>query len=205
MLYGILKSATNTGLDSELQCVFTAPLQVMSNQPSYSQDMLNLSRKASSQNVQRWEVEAGISPSNNSADFMTHSVEFGHNSKFYIRVPQVAGLLPTNSSGNVIVLPNTQVAVAQGVGYDALATTENMIAGEFFQITGDEKVYIALGSGKSIKIAPRLHQAAAFNAAVIRGTSVKMLVRYDTSVRLGITYTDGILSNPGSVKFIEAI
>ena len=70
MLYGILKDSTNTGLDSQLQCIFNAPLSVISNQPAYVQDMMSLKRVVGSQNVQRWEIEANIQPTNDSANFL---------------------------------------------------------------------------------------------------------------------------------------
>jgi len=34
---------------------------------------------------------------------------------------------------------------------------------------------------------------------------VRMSVRYELDTALGITYVDGIMSDPGSVKLIEAL
>lgn len=197
MLFGILKSNSNTGLDSELQCVFTAPLSVISNQPSYVQDMMSLRRRASTQLVQRWEIEAGISPSNNSSEFLEHSVFNNHSTVFFVRMPQVYGMARTSGSA-------LSAGAAQGA--TSLALTTPLKAGEFFQISGDKKVYMAgKPGGAGTMIVPGLAKAAAESTALVLNGNVTLHARYDESVRLGITYVDGILSNPGVVKFVESL
>lgn len=200
-MYGILKSAINTGLESELQCVFVAPIMIYSNQPSYVQDMMSLKRRASSQNVQRWEIEANLNPTNDSPAYLIHSTTFGHHGTFHVRMPQVANLQV--STNNDIV---TSAAFSQGT--DTLNLSNNLVAGEFINFEGYDKVYLVIGEGTAgvgVRITPRLFEDIPINTKVIVGKKVTMIARYDTNTRIGITYTDGVLSDPGSVKLIEAL
>lgn len=196
MSYGILRSSTNTGSNAEILCGFTAPLQIISNQPSYVQDMMNLRRRASSQNIQRWEIETGLVPSNNSSEFLAHSVANGHDKVFFVRMPQVANM-------KITTVPS-QLISAAAVGAVVVNMSTPVSVGEFFQLAGGTKVYMAHAvNGSAVSCVPRLNKAAANGTAVLAGKNVTMRARYDQDIKLGITYVDGILSNPGTVKLIE--
>jgi hypothetical protein len=200
--FGILRGPANTGLSSELLCVFSTPLSVISNQPVFAQDMLNLKRRVGSQNVQRWEIEANIAPSNNSPGFLVHSVANGHDSVFRIRMPQVYGMMTsaTYPSGSI-------VSTATAAYLDTLPISGVIPSiGEFIQFEDAGKVYLVIGkTATTIQISPSLRSTIAVNTPLIRGKYVTMSAYYDSAVKLGITYVDGVLSDPGSAHFIEAI
>jgi hypothetical protein len=210
MLYGILKSSVNTGDDSELQCVFSTPLQVNSNQPAYVQDMMNLKRRASSQKAQRWEIEANLSPTNDDASYLVHSVANGHNEIFYVRMPQVANLPiwrgTVKNSADLKVGATEMAYTFIPDPYYTHPVGFVQKPGEFFQFWNHTKVYLNTGikDGK-LQFSPPLHMDVTAMKAITRGGSVTMKARYDASTKLGITYTDGILSDPGSVKLVEAL
>jgi hypothetical protein len=202
MKYGILKTTSNTGTDAELQCVFTTPLSIVSNQPAYVQDMLNLKRKVNSQNIQRWEMEANIEPSNNSSNFLVHSVMNGYDTVLNIRMPQVYGNAPVDIAANTSAVTNGISASTDTIGVSG--TIPNV--GEFVQFTNHDKVYLVVERfSTSMKIAPALLKNVTINENIKRGGRVTLKAYYDNAVKLGITYIDGILSDPGSVRFIEAI
>lgn len=198
MLYGILKdSMVNTGNDGELSCIFTAPLSVVSNQPAYVQDMMNLKRRANSQLAQRWEVETKIASTNNSPSFLTHSILNGHDKVFGIRMPQVAGLKLTTA--------NVTVTEAVGATGNTIKVSTPLVEGEFIQFASHSKVYLVTSvSGLNCTISPKLIQAVTKDSKVTTN-AVTLFARYDTDTALGITYMDGILTDQGSVKFIEAV
>ena len=160
--------------------------------------MINLKRLAGSQNVQRWEIEANVVPTNDSANFLVHSILSGYDQVVYVRMPQVYGI--TLTTGHT-------VDGALAIGDDTFKTHATTInAGEFIQFGTDTKVYlVTVGGASSIKIAPKLLKVVADNAAIKTGGAVTMLARYDTGVKLGITYKDGVLSDPGSIRLIEAL
>ena len=183
MLYGILKnSMVNTGDDGELSCVFTAPLSIVSNQPAYAQDMMNLKRRANSQRVQRWEVETKIASTNNSPNFLTHSVLNGHDKVFGIRMPQVAGIKLTTAA----------VTVTKAVGANAsvVKVSTALNEGEFIQFASHSKVYLVTGMSQcNCSISPSLVMAVAKDSKVTTN-AVTLFVRYDIDTAIGITYTD---------------
>lgn len=201
-LYGILKSITNTGLDSELEYVFSTPLAVINNQPAYVQDMMNLKRKASSQNIQRWEIEATIAESSNSPNFLVHSAINGYSEIMYIRMPQVANLKTTTAAATV------SAAVAAGNNTFNVNGVAALVVGEFVQFSNDSKVYLVVAGGAGgvgVKVFPALRIAIVAGSTIKTGEKVSMYARYDDNTRLGINYVDGVLSSQGSVKFIEAL
>jgi hypothetical protein len=208
MAYGILKSSTNTGLDSELFATFSTPLKVVSNQPVYAADTASLRRIVTWQQVQRWEVESAIAPTNDSGNFLGHSVMNGYHTTIYIRMPQVyraskmSGGLSLTVGAPGATIGGTTVNIS-GVGASGLPV------GEFIQFGTDKKVYVVTdsgtGSGTGTKVFPPLKASYGAGAVVTYGDKVTMACRYDVSTVLGIQYTDGVLSDPGSVKFIEVI
>jgi hypothetical protein len=205
-MYGVLKANLNTGADSELQTIFTAPLSVVSNQPSYVQDTMSLRRVASPQNVQRWEIEANIAITLGDANHLVHTVKAGHAGVIYIRMPQVAALKKLANTltlaTSAAYLANTSVIAVTGLG------NNQMIPGSFITFAGDTKVYMVTDAGSfgiNVGIWPPLRKALIIGAAITHGDSVTMQARYDTNTVVGIRYVDGMLADPGSVKFIEAL
>ena len=73
-MYGILRSETNTGLTSELLCLFSAPLSIRSKQPAFASDTLSLKGKTIQTNYQRWEIDTAIAPLDPDFNILGHSV-----------------------------------------------------------------------------------------------------------------------------------
>jgi hypothetical protein len=114
-------------------------------------------------------------------------------------MPQVANLPISNSS---------KLALPAIIGATKIYTQTALTAGEFIQIDNDKKVYLVVNAssdGKSLTISPGLVRNAGFDYVVKTGGTVTLRAYYDSDVQLGITFTDGVLSSQGSVRFIEAI
>ena len=207
MSYGILKSVTNTGSDADLLIKFSTPLSVISNQPAFASDSMSLRRVVSGQQVQRWEIEANLSPSNDSADFLVHSVDKGYSGIVHIRMPQV--FRPASQKTPVVALTASAAAVgATTINATGFGTGQNMAKGEFISFGSSPKVYLVTISGtegSGVGIYPPLVSAVTGGTTINIGDRVTMYARYDTNTQLGIRYSDGIMSDPGSVKFIEAL
>lgn len=204
-MYGILKSLTNTGNDSELNMVFSTPLSIVSNQPSFSVDTLNLKRITNSQNVQRWEIEANLAQTNDSATYLVSSVLNGHTEKVYVRMPQVYRLGRSKPNQVSITVLNAQNKLGNTLVVSN-ASPNYLLVGDFIGVQGTNKVHLITGiSGNTLTVYPRLLANIAANSAISFGDAVTLFARYDNDVKLGITYTDGILSDPGSVRLIEAL
>lgn len=204
-MFGVLKSNTNTGSDDELMYVFSTPLRINSNQPAFISDTMNLKRKVNSQNVQRWEIEAEIAQTNDSPNILIHSVMNGLTEVFYIRMPQIYKSKEVPSNLNLTMSGTRQIGSKT---VDISGANNNDLTGQFINFNGDSKVYLITSMGANgvgAKIAPALINAVAGNATIIYGNKTTMYARYDSDTILGIHYSDGILVNQGTMKFIEAL
>ena len=202
MKHGILVDSYVNGTtlsDEQIIIPFVAPLSVTSNQPAYAQDTANLKRRASSQKVQRWEITTNLMPSNSDALSMIHAVSNGVFRKFLVSMPQVHGLEAASTS-----------ATASNAlrGTSVLSTNVNVASGEFINIGINPKVYLVTAStANTMTISPALVApiTSVETGRVRRGRQTTALVRYDADTHIGISYVDGVLSDAGSVKLIEAL
>lgn len=201
-MYGILKSAVNTGSSSELSAVFAAPLQIINVDPANTKDSLNLRRVTSRQNVQRFEIMAALSPTVGDPSMLVMTAVKGHHSKYYLRMPQVATLAVSEGNIQTVGLKNTNSDSID------ISGASKMVPGEFINIGNDPKVYLVVGAGENgvgVKIFPSLRKPAPDGSVIKIGKKVTMEAYLNTDVQLGITYVDGILSDPGQFSFVEAL
>ena len=201
-LYGILKTTTNTGIDGELLAVFSTPLSIFSNRPVYAADSLNLKRKRSRMPAQRWEMEANMAMTNNSSALLVHSVVNGNTESIYIRMPQVYGV-SRPPTANII---SVNADVVKGNTYVPLTgvSTSRLAPGEFINFQNHSKVYMVIScNAVGMDVEPALVSDVPSTTRVIHGDAVTLKALYDDSKVMGITYKDGVLSDPGSLKFVE--
>jgi ribosomal protein S28E/S33 len=186
---------------------FVTPMSVVSNQPVFVADTLSLKRQVLSQGVQRWEISTNLEPSNNSADFLLHSVTNGYDQVFDVQVPQVFKRSGETSTATTVRVNSLNAANSSTISCNVNGT---LLKGEFIKFTNHDKVYILLNnvttsSTAQLQIYPSLRTQVPENTLILTKKEVIMKCRYDTSTALGITYIDGILSDPGTVGFIEAL
>lgn len=177
---------------------FVTPTTVSSNQPVFTADTISLKRFAASMEVQRWEIETNLMPSNSSADFLLHSVANGFATVFDVEMPQVyrnSSIIPTGS---------TQATGTAGTYSVTVNSSSNLKSGDFISFSGHQKVYLIMAvSGQTLTVFPKLRSS---NLGTLNyGNNTVMKARYDVDTVIGITYTDGILSDPGTIKLIEAL
>jgi len=87
----------------------------------------------------------------------------------------------------------------------------NLVVGEFIQFTGDPKVYLVTSAGTqattttgtNVSVEPKLRINISAGTVIKFAGNITMNARYDIDSALGITFTDGILSDPGTIKLIE--
>lgn len=183
---------------------FCAPLAIKSNQPAFVSDSLNLAQYVARQKAQRWEITTGLMPSNDSSDYLCHSTKHGFDIPFDIEMPQVRRAVQVTSASKAEINTNA-IAGAQTV---SAQITGRIQAGEFIQFENHTKVYLLMNDVSStsvLEIQPPLRRPMPVGTKIFVGKQVKMRCRYELATSLGITYTDGILSDPGSVTLVEAI
>jgi len=187
---------------------FAAPMSINSNQPVFISDSINLKRYTASMGVQRWEIETNVEPSSSSADYLIHSVSNGYSEIFNIEMPQFY-----RSSG--YTTGTILASATAGTYYIRVGSVTNIAKGDFVSFANYNKVYLVtaistLGGNASypgvyaLTVFPRIMSEVS-NGILNYGNNVIMKARYDTDSMIGIKYTDGILSDPGTIKLVEAL
>jgi hypothetical protein len=187
---------------------FVAPTKVISNKPVYVSDTLSLKRATFSRTAQRWEIESNLEPLVASANELFVSlVTKGLTETVVVLMPQnygasikrtattaLTGTQATASSSSIAVTGNT------GTGFIPKGTFIK------FSDSTHTKVYMTtsdLTGNGSVSIYPRLLKAVAGTFSY--KDDVYMDCLYDTSVVIGMVYTDGILMDTGSIKLVERL
>ena len=199
MIYGILKDNYTYPLkDTDVISAFVTPLSIINNQPAYAQDSINLRRKASLQGVQRWELVANLAPTNDSAVNLINSVVNNIVNVFTVRMPQVYGLNISTTSAYAAFASRGQSNIT--------TTTTSLVPGEFINFGILPKAYLVVASnGYSATIVPPLLSDVPEGTQLRRGGDCTLAVRYNSDLQSGIKYTDGVLSDQGSVHLLENI
>jgi hypothetical protein len=199
-MYGILND------QGGLLARFTAPLTVRSNQPVFVADALSLKRSISKSTAQRWEIETNVEPLSVSAqDLMVNLVTKGFSESVLIRVPQNYGAVKALTANNTTVtvsgsVNSSQVIVASSIGL--------IPSGTFLKFGNYNKMYMATSSLQNngiLNIFPALRSAVAAGTTLYFRDDVLINFLYDTDTVIGMSYEDGILMNPGTLKLIEKL
>lgn len=201
MSYGVLRSAANTGSDDELLCKFAAPMKIESNSPTFSNDTLSLRRVRSRQSAQRWEIETEIAQDVGLTEFFINMVVSGNSETIFLRMPQLY------ARGKILKTAIVKTTGTAAAGASSISVSgANLPIGEFVTFTGDPKVYTVVSHvGTTLTVFPDFKKAKTANLTVTHSDNVVMRAVYDTSVISGMRYSDGILSEIGTVRFIEDV
>lgn len=183
---------------------FVAPVSVISNVPIFASDSLSLKRQVAKRPAQRWEVSSNLEPLSYKAnDLFALFVQKGHSDVIQITMPQnfgAAALLTTTS------LP-TATALGSATSVPVLNNNGLIPRGTFIKFSNHSKIYMLtqnLDGNGNMQIFPEL-RAAVSSASISYGKSVLMTCKIDTETVTGMSYTDGILMDLGSVKLVEDV
>jgi hypothetical protein len=195
-MYGVYENGQVIG-------VFTAPLTVKSNQPVFVSDSLSLKRARQKRAGQRWEITTGIRPENQDAnDLFALFIEKGYTSALNILMPQNTG------SRHKRVRGTPPIASGSLDGDTIVVTTTAKIPrGTYIRFANHSKIYLTLSEKDAagvIKIYPTLRQSVV-NQSMEWEDDVIMPAYIDLDTTVGMSYTDGILMDMGTVKFVEAL
>lgn len=207
--YGILRSNTNTGLNSELIGIFSAPLTIESDKPVLVNETLSLKRKVAYTDIQRWKIETGLLPVDSAIELFLHSVTNGFTEPFAVRMPQIYRTATISSNLNPNVVANVQASLdtlqVSNIGASILPV------GEFIKFNNHSKVYLikestSLGGGiNQIKIFPKLLRNITALENITYGAKVTMTALYDFGNKSGISYSDGIITSYEGILLVEAL
>ena len=190
--------------DGRLTARFVAPLKVRSNQPIFSSDTLSLKRPITRRAAQRWEIETNLEPLVHGAnDLFASLVSKGHSETVTVRMPQNYGayLKRTAVSSNPSAVGSRGSTVVNVSGLSGLIP-----AGTFVRFATHSKVYMTTLDRQNsgvMNVYPALRKDVA--GGFTYREDVMMPCLFDTDTIIGMSYTDGIMMDMGTVKFIERL
>lgn len=203
MNYGVLKTSANTGNDSDLAMIFVAPLSITSHSPSMNSTTLSLKSIRSRNPSQRWEISANVFPGFDATGYFMKTIQAGDSDSIHVRMPPVLG---------TVAMPTATVFTVQStaaVDSSVLSVTSSGVQlseAAFITFPGDPKVYSVVSHvGAALTIFPKLRKAVAAASVISHSATVVMKAILSTDTLKGITFVDGVLSNPGVVKVVEDI
>ena len=189
---------------------FVAPLTVRSNHPVFASDTLSLSRRASRRTAQRWEIESRLEPLSATAqELFVSLVTKGYASAVSVVTPQNYGAIKARVPGSL----TPRASGTAGTNIVTVTNSDNYIPkGTFIKFSNHTKIYLTtnnLSNNGSLGIYPDLKTTVNgltpdFHTFVWQDL-VLMTCYYDLDTVLGMSYSDGILMDVGSVKLVEAV
>lgn len=197
MAYGIFDNG-------EVIAQFVAPITLKSNRPVFVSDTLSLKRQVTKRAAQRWEIETQLEPlSSGGNKLLVNLVTKGYSETLQIITPQSVGVVYARTSTSSPIATASAGASAVNVSSNA-----NLIPkGTFIKFSNHSKVYMTTsdltGTG-SVGIYPELIVAVS-NTSFTHRDDVIMTCVYDTDTVSGMTYSDGILMDVGTVRLLEKL
>jgi len=186
------------------------PFTIFSNEPHFDMTTISLKTQRASQGFQRWELDfSTVQTADTAAQGFLAAIENIDSTRTMI-MPQIVDT-NTVSTDTPDVQANATTGVSQ-VFIDATSITGTLTKGTFFKFSGHDKIYVATadadlsGTGSvALDFYPSLVSSVANTETLQLNDSC--VLTYYTSIdnMTGITYTDGILSNAGSIGLVEAL
>ena len=190
-----------------------APFTIRSNEPMFDVDTISLKKERASQGAQRWELEFGtVGVSDTMQDMLIASVT-DQSAAQTMFMPQLTAVDEKSSiSSNTIDIAASASVGATSVSLTASGKTGTLPKGSFIKFSNSNKMYMTTtdvnldgNTSESVSIYPEL-RVALTTANTLRNGDLAVLSYYKSiDNQSGITFTDGVLSNSGTISLIEAL
>jgi len=188
------------------------PLTISSNEPTFDADTVSLSKRRASQGAQRWELAFNIITDNNAVELFMSSITgaSGFDQAGTMIMPQ---LVDVTLSGTINTNGSFTSYVSQ-IGIDKSSGTPTGIIkrGYFIKFGNHSKIYVITEdcdlsvASPILKFFPTYRYTTNNNATTVSYGSASQITYWrDISNTRGITFTDGVLSSPGTINLVENI
>lgn len=187
-----------------------APLKITSNEPTFEMTTVSLKTQRASQGAQRWELSfATATSAATEADAILGAIE-GITTADTMIMPQLPSVVAANTAGVSLVI---SANVAAGLSAVTIVSDGIISKGSFIKFSNHNKLYMVTAdvaasvasAPVSVAIYPALRSAVTTSDTLKTGSSVVLTYYRSIDNAMGITFTDGLLSNAGSISLIEAL
>jgi hypothetical protein len=206
--YGII-------VDGAVVAPFSVPMTVKSNQPVFVSDTVSLKRRVDRRPAHRWEISSKIAPDPKGNVFMTELITKGLWSTFTVLWPQSIGAAKARNCSSVPAVTNG-VSGATTVTVTNVVKTNSAISvaiprGTYIKFSNHNKVYMltqdvpAIGNTPTaINVFPTLRANVGSGVTIKYADDIEVQMYLETDTTIGMVYEDGLLMDPGQMKFVEA-
>jgi len=182
-----------------------APLKITSNEPVFEMTTVSLKTQRASQGAQRWELSfATATSAATEADAILGAIS-GITVADTMTMPQ----LPSVDAANTIGVSRAISSASAGASSVNLHNNGFMSKGTFVKFSNHDKIYMVTADHSAgvspVSIYPTLRVAVTGTDTLKTGSSAVLTYYRSIDNAMGITFTDGLLSNAGSINLIEAL
>jgi len=182
-----------------------APLKITSNEPVFEMTTVSLKTQRASQGAQRWELSfATATSAATEADAILGAIS-GITVADTMTMPQ----LPSVDAANTIGVSRAISSASAGASSVNLHNNGFMSKGTFVKLSNHDKIYMVTADHSAgvspVSIYPTLRVAVTGTDTLKTGSSAVLTYYRSIDNAMGITFTDGLLSNAGSINLIEAL
>ena len=187
------------------------PFSIDSNEPAFDITSVSLKTQRSSQGHQRWELTFTVQPDMDSPqDLLIDMIdEIGSSSTMIM--PQFKKV-DERITATGTIQPSTQYnAGASSIVLNSSSASGLLPKGAFIKFSGHDKMYIVLSDvdltagTANLDIYPKLRsQIDTVDTVGYGSASVFSYYRNIDSIT-GLTFSDGLLANPGTITLVEAL
>jgi len=188
------------------------PFTITSNEPLFDMTTVSLKTDRASQGYQRWELSFNVvGTKNTEADLLLSSVNNLTNVSQMV-MPQLPSIDANSSYSGITNNSISHSAVNSGDTSTVLGSFSGVIPkGTFFNFDGQDKLYIATSAvdGTSNTRVLSFYPAAKSYSGTGQPVKIKGSCNFSYYINIdnqtGITYSDGVLSNLGTISLVEAV
>jgi hypothetical protein len=196
-----------------------APFTITSNEPMFDADTVSLKKQRATQNAQRWEISfSTVGTPDTVQDMLIAAVSQNQLTSTMI-MPQLPAVSDKFTLENTNALPTTTVSihVSASVGDSSidvktLNRSGTLPKGCFFKFSSHDKLYMTTSdtvfdgtNNPTINFYPSLRSNATTAHQVRLGDAARLTYYKSVDNMSGITFTDGVLSNSGTIELLEAL
>lgn len=191
-----------------------APITIASNEPHFDMTTVSLKTQRASQDHQRWELSFNVLSDKDKAAELFLSTIVNFDTSDTMIMPQLVkeGNNNTLTNLNLNIVGNASAGTSAIFINNSNNITGALPKGSFVKFNNHSKIYITTSDlnlsgtvNQTLNIYPKLLYSVS-NSNTLQ-TGGNCVISYFKSIdnQMGITYTDGILSNIGTVNLIEAL
>ena len=192
-----------------------APFTILSNEPMFDMTTISLKTQRASQGHQRWEISFNtVFEKDNQVNNFLQAISDLEQASTMV-MPQLMEVADNNSLTGTPEVTEDAASGSTTILIDSSAVDGFLPKGSFIKFTDHQKLYITLNdldlngvSTQSLNIYPGLVKTldiSLTNPKLVSGDGVVLTYYRSIDNQTGITFSDGILSNSGTITLIEAL